>query len=111
MSQKYCLVYSTCPESGNYSSIISQQLIESKLAACVNIVDNITSVYAWNQQITTSREHLLIIKTTLLLFEKVKEKILALHPYACPEIIAVPIIHGASGYISWLNSCLLPVNA
>lgn len=106
MSQKYCLVYTTCPALGDYSDVISKQLVLSKLAACVNVIDNISSTYVWNNQLETSCEKLLIIKTTNLLFTKVKEKILELHPYDCPEIIAVPIIDGSEAYLSWLGSLL-----
>lgn len=106
MSQKYCLVYSTCPKSDNHCEIISKQLISNKLAACVNVIDNVSSTYIWNNQLETSCEKLLIIKTTFLLFEQVKEKILELHPYDCPEIIAVPIINGSDAYLSWIDGSL-----
>lgn len=110
MSQKYCLVYSTCPKEDNCAYKISESLISEKLAACVNIVDNIVSVYKWDNKIETNHEKLLIIKTNFLLFEQIKEKISALHPYTCPEIIAVPIIDGNCDYLSWLDGCLQPAN-
>lgn len=106
MSQKYCLVYSTCPESGTYAQDISNNLITKKLAACVNVISNIDSIYRWKDQVEISQEKLLIIKTTLPLFDKIKNEILQTHPYECPEIIMVPIIDGLSNYMSWLNSCL-----
>jgi len=106
MSHKYCLVYSTCPSLGNYSNLISKQLVLGKLAACVSVIDNVSSVYTWENKLETSLEKLLIIKTSIDLFEQVKEKILELHPYTSPEIISVPIINGANDYLSWMNNSL-----
>lgn len=100
---QYCIIYSTCPNENNSSELISKQLIKLKLAACVTIIDNVTSIYTWENKLEHSNEKLLIIKTKLSLFEAVKEKIIDLHPYTCPEIIAIPIIDGEQMYLNWLN--------
>jgi periplasmic divalent cation tolerance protein len=104
---QYCLVYSTCPKDNNHSEYISNQLVSNKLAACVNIVDNIKSIYTWDGKVETSQEQLLIIKTRTDLLPEVKAKILELHPYDCPEIIASPITAGNPDFLSWIDSCLL----
>ena len=106
MSEKYCLVYSTCPESGTYAYDISTNLISKKLAACVNIINAVNSIYCWEGSIQNSQEKLLIIKTRPSLFNQVKSEILHIHPYECPEIIMVPIIGGFDKYLSWIDNNL-----
>lgn len=99
---QYCIIYVTCPMEGNYSQIISKELIKNKLAACVNIIDRVTSIYTWQNNLESSNEQLLMIKTKLSLFNKLKQLIKSLHPYDCPEIIVVPIIAGEEQYLEWL---------
>lgn len=100
---QYCVIYSTLPVDGEHSKIIAEALLREKLAACISIVDNINSIYAWEGNLESSNEKLLIIKTKSSLFEKVKEQIEALHPYDCPEIIAVPIINANTSYLQWID--------
>ena len=82
---------------------IANALVEERLAACVNIVGAIESVYRWEGQVTTDRETLLIIKTTDERYEDLEQQVRKLHSYSTPEVIAVKIERGSSGYLSWLR--------
>lgn len=81
---------------------IARHLVESKLAACVNITQAIQSVYRWKGKITDAREFLLVIKSTRELFPEIQAAISKAHSYATPEIICLPIIDGSPDYLQWL---------
>jgi periplasmic divalent cation tolerance protein len=82
---------------------IANALVEERLAACVNIVGAIESVYRWEGQVTTDRETLLIIKTTDDRYEELERRVKELHSYSTPEVIAFKIERGSSEYLSWLQ--------
>jgi len=82
---------------------IASSLVEEKLAACVNILNGITSVYRWKDSVAKDKEILMLIKTKKSLFPKLQERITQLHPYEVPEIIALDIAEGAKPYLNWLN--------
>ncbi|HTG18119.1 MAG TPA: divalent-cation tolerance protein CutA [Blastocatellia bacterium] len=82
---------------------IANALVEERLAACVNIVGAIESVYRWEGQVTTDRETLLIIKTTDDRYEDLEQRVKELHSYSTPEVIAFKIERGSSEYLSWLR--------
>ena len=84
---------------------IATQLVEAKLAACVNFMP-IESVYLWQGKINRDKEYQLIIKTDLNKFEGLADKIKTLHSYEVPEIIAMPIVAGSQTYLDWLASSL-----
>lgn len=81
---------------------ISRALVEERLAACVNRVGRIRSVYRWQGRVEESEEELLIIKTRKELFVPLKGRVQALHSYEVPEIIALPILTGDESYFRWL---------
>jgi periplasmic divalent cation tolerance protein len=83
---------------------IAHALVEQKLAACVNILAECTSVYRWKGKIETAGEVPLLIKTRPDIYAEVEAAIKSLHPYELPEIIAVSVTHGASDYLDWLNA-------
>ena len=82
---------------------IAMQLVERKLAACVQIVEPITSVYRWQGKIESEREILLLIKSTRDLIPDIAELLDEIHPYEVPELVATPIIGGSTSYLSWLE--------
>ncbi|MER3451132.1 MAG: divalent-cation tolerance protein CutA [Thermus sp.] len=82
---------------------IARTLVEEGLAACVNIVSGLTSIYRWQGQVVEDKELLLIVKTTTFRFPALRERVQGLHPYTVPEIIALPIAEGHKDYLDWLR--------
>lgn len=98
---KNCVIYCTVPNEF-IANLIATILVEESLAACVNIIPSVTSVYKWEGIVQNDNELLLLIKTQEAKFEQVKDKIVELHEYTTPEIIAVPIIIGSEQYQNWI---------
>jgi len=82
---------------------IARALVGEKLAACVNIVKNVRSIYSWQGKVEDASEVLMIAKTRKDLFDAVSVRVKELHSYDVPEIIALPIIAGSPEYLKWLN--------
>lgn len=82
---------------------IARALVERRLAACVNVVPGLVSVYRWKGAIEREAEQLLVIKTRLDRFQALSEAIVALHPYAVPEIVALSLAAGHPPYLAWLD--------
>lgn len=85
---------------------IAGRLVEDRLAACVNIVPNVVSVYRWKGQIERDEERLLIIKTRRERFDALRAAVVALHPYEVPEVIALEIAAGHAPYLAWIDATL-----
>ncbi len=85
------------------ASKIARALVEARLAACVNVIRNIRSIYSWQGKIEDEAEVLLMAKTRRSLFEALSGKVKELHGYTVPEIIAVPIVEGSADYLRWLK--------
>ncbi len=81
---------------------LARQLVESRLAACVHLVERIHSTYRWQGAIETAEEILLIVKTVSDLVPALKEKILELHPYQLPELVVLPVADISDAYLTWL---------
>mgnify|MGYP000692876492 CR=1 FL=1 len=101
----YQVVLCNCPDS-NVAQTIATQLVQEKLAACVNIMPNITSVYSWQEKIETDTEVMLLIKTTQSHFDKLAVLINSMHPYDVPEIVALNIQQGNNAYLNWITESL-----
>jgi periplasmic divalent cation tolerance protein len=98
------VTFCTCPDKATAEKI-ARLLVETNLAACVNILPNITSIYTWQGQIESAEEHLLIIKSPQTAYKAIETAIRSQHPYELPEIIAVPVGQGLPEYINWIHSC------
>ncbi|OGQ05696.1 MAG: hypothetical protein A3F82_05020 [Deltaproteobacteria bacterium RIFCSPLOWO2_12_FULL_44_12] len=81
---------------------IAKALVEAHLAACVNVVSKVISVYEWKEELCEETEVLLVIKTQSNRLEELKATLEELHPYEVPELIVVPIVDGLPDYLSWL---------
>lgn len=97
---KCLLVLSTVPPSA--AAALARQLVEQDLAACVNILPQISSCYRWEGQLENSDESLLLIKCRADRYLALENGLKALHPYAVPEIIALEIDTGLPAYLAWL---------
>jgi periplasmic divalent cation tolerance protein len=87
---------------------IARHLVETRLAACVNISQPIESVYRWEGRIAEEGEFLLIIKSTRELFPEIKSEISKIHSYHTPEIICLPVIDGSRNYLQWISDSVKP---
>jgi periplasmic divalent cation tolerance protein len=95
-----CLITVPTPDE---ASRIARALVEERLAACVNIVPWMHSVYRWRGAVEEADEILLVAKTTRASFGRLRDRVLALHSYEVPEVIAVPIETGNPEYLSWIE--------
>ena len=101
----YQITLCTCPTIA-IAEEIAQQLVKDKLAACVNILPNITSVYCWQEEIVSEKEVQLFIKTKAAYFDALNDRIKQLHPYDTPEVIALNIQQGDHQYLNWIKESL-----
>jgi periplasmic divalent cation tolerance protein len=81
---------------------IGEELVDRRLAGCVQIVGPIRSIYRWEGKVERAEEWLCLIKTSREQYSAVEGAIRSLHPYDCPEVIAAPIEFGSSAYLAWL---------
>ncbi len=102
---EHIVVFVTCPDR-EVGRKIAKSLVENKLAACVNVIDGLSSVYYWQGKIEEDNEVLLIIKTQEENYEKLEKFIKENHPYTVPEIIAMPVIKGSQDYLNWIDETL-----
>ena len=95
------VVLISCPNEA-IAGKLARTLVDERLAACVNILPGMRSVYRWRGAIESESELLCLVKSTRAQFEAVKERVLGLHPYEVPEVVAIPIVLGHSAYLDWL---------
>ena len=112
------IVLCTCPDGTAADAIatallearladkIDERLVRDRLAACVNRIDGLESLYRWEGSVQKDHEVLLLIKTTSVAFGEVENAISALHPYELPEIIGVPVTQGSAPYLDWLTKSI-----
>lgn len=96
------VVLSTCA-SAEEAERIARSLVEKKLAACVNILPAVRSIYRWKGAVEDGPEILLVIKSSRALFDELQAEIGRMHSYEVPEAIAIPIVAGSEGYLDWLD--------
>jgi periplasmic divalent cation tolerance protein len=97
------VVFCTCSDDSEAERIASA-IVEEQLAACVNLLPAISSIYRWKGKMERSREVLMIIKTASSRFEALCERVVALHSYETPEIIALPVMAGLEKYLDWVRT-------
>jgi periplasmic divalent cation tolerance protein len=86
------------------AEVIAAALVEEKLAACVNVLGPVASIYRWQGEIEQAREIVLLAKTRAALFERLRDKVKALHSYDTPCIVAYPIVDGFAPYLDWIRA-------
>ena len=96
------VIFSSCP-SAEEAEKVARGLVEKRLAACVKMIPGARSFYRWKGEIEEAGEYVLLIKSRRDLFARLKTELAALHSYEVPEILAVPVVEGASSYIDWID--------
>jgi periplasmic divalent cation tolerance protein len=107
MSAEVLVALCTCPDAvvGGH---IADALVGEGLAACVNVLPGVTSIYEWKGEIQRDTEVLLLIKTVRARLPELTDRVRELHPYELPEIIALPVRGGLPDYLQWVITCTSP---
>jgi len=105
---KYIIVLMTASNQEEAKKIVNT-LLEERLIACANIINSISSFFWWQGKIETEKEALVIMKSRESLFNKISQRIVDLHSYEVPEILAIPVVNGLKSYLDWIRDCLEPV--
>lgn len=98
---KYVTIFVTAPP--DKVADMARTLVQEKLVACANIISGVRSIYAWDGHISDDGESLMILKTRAALLEEVRLRVVQLHSYDVPEVIALPIIDGHAPYLRWIS--------
>ncbi|CAK0744939.1 Divalent-cation tolerance protein CutA [Gammaproteobacteria bacterium] len=101
------IVLCTCPDTDS-AGILAAAMVNRGLAACVNILPNMRSIYRWHEMIETATECMLVIKTHASVYSALESAITELHPYKVPEILALPIHQGLPAYLDWIAESVTP---
>ena len=104
----FMIIIMTAPSKQEAVNIV-RTLLEERLIACANILDPVHSLFWWKGKIEEEREVLVFMKSQETLFKKLSKKVIELHSYDVPEILALPIVEGSHSYLDWMKSCLEPV--
>jgi periplasmic divalent cation tolerance protein len=104
MDTTECIVVLVTVSSREEGERIATAVVSEELAACVNIIGPIESIYRWNNRVQHDQELLLIIKTRAALAGELEARVRAVHSYQTPEVIALPITSGSRKYLDWLES-------
>ncbi len=102
MHDQAMVVLVTAPDMETAAQL-GHTLVGEQLAACANLVPGLRSIYRWEGKVQDDAEVLLVIKTTAAAQEHLTQRVIKLHPYTTPEVIALPIVAGADGYLRWLR--------
>lgn len=99
----FVVVFVTVPNQ-DIAATLAKALVQDRLVACVNILPGVRSIYAWQGKLCDDAELLCVLKTRLALFPALRERVVAMHPYEVPEVIAVPLRAGHEPYLAWLRA-------
>ena len=98
-----CVMVWTTIGSSTDARKLASTIVEERLAACVNVLSDVESIYRWKEQVETEREHQIIMKTTLHRLPALKARVHELHAYELPEFISLPIVGGSDAYLQWIR--------
>jgi len=98
-----CFIYITT-NSKDEARTIGKELVQAKLAACVNIFDNMNSIYMWKDELQDDNEVVMIAKTTQERVPELIEKVKAMHSYECPCIVSLPVTDGNPDFLKWIEN-------
>ena len=101
----HTVIFVTAPDK-KQARQIANKLIKTKLAACVNIIPGVESLFSWKGKIDSAKELLLIIKSEKSKLPRIIKTVKSLHSYEVPEIIALPIVAGNKEYLRWIDECI-----
>jgi periplasmic divalent cation tolerance protein len=107
MDPNVLVTFCTCPDAET-AERIAETLVRERLAACVNQIPGIRSVFLWQGKVEHEAEALLLVKTSAVRFPALAERLRELHPYELPEIIALPVTEGLPTYLQWVSTCTTP---
>ncbi len=99
------IVLTTWPDQAGAEKL-AEMLVSHKLAACVNILPRMTSVYRWRGKLEHGQEHQLVIKSRKPLYARIEQHILEQHPYELPELLVLPVQGGSTDYLNWITNTL-----
>jgi len=88
------------------ANLLAEEILERRLGACINIVSGVRSIYRWKGRVCKDSEYLLVIKSLESEYEALAATIQELHSYELPEILALPVHHGDSGFLAWIAECV-----
>ena len=97
------IVLITIPDDDAVMEAVARPLIDEHLAACVNVMPGVQSFYRWEGKVQNDRERLLIVKTVAERLPALTERVVQLHPYSVPEVIATPVVDGFEPYLRWVK--------
>jgi len=97
------LCFTTCPDEDS-ATRLAEALVGARLAACVSRLPGLVSTYRWQGEVAREHEQQLIIKTTAGRFAALKMRLVELHPYALPELLALPVADGLPAYLDWVRA-------
>ena len=106
MKKKDYIVVFITAGSGEEAERIGKALVDERLTACANIVPRIKSIFHWEGKVCNEEEALLILKSKEALFQSIKDRVMELHSYDVPEIIAISIHSGSEDYLNWIHESL-----
>ncbi len=96
------IILTTCPDE-EFAEEFARKLVDMKLAACVNILPAMTSIYRWEGSITKESEHQLLIKTASSNFASIEKLLQTEHPYELAELLMIPVLSGSTNYLNWIQ--------
>lgn len=105
MMSDYIIVMTTVP-SKCVGAEMAEKLVSERLAACVNIIPEVRSIYMWKGEVCDEAEVVCIMKTKRSLFDKLKVRIVELHPYDLPEVVATSITDASAEYLKWIDEVM-----